>query len=313
VGCAGPSELGYQRGGALDGRRVSVRRAVVLFVVLLLLGAPAAATADESPNGLILEVAGCGSEEWQIIRLNDVVTFQHGIGFGTLEEAIAERDGETAVFLLDGVPLIPVYFEGLTEHAPGFYGDRARADWLATPGTHTVQSYWTHPNEAFPGDVCEFDVVVRAMPSNYRHGVGELKASFHGGLSGGNAVQAHSGVASGLASPATNPEGRLEPFGGVEEVCHDTVVGTWVFYLASDGGDPDGWTTELRLDGALLELERTPWKPRLDGSGDKWYAEGVPVLGTLDPGTHYIYSFFSNTSGLEFGPWTTEVEVTVCG
>ncbi len=105
-----------------------------------------------------LEVFTCGSPEWQSIQPGDLITFQHGIGFGTLADALAERPGEDAVFKLDSKVLSDVFYEGITEHSAGFYGDRARVNWTATPGIHTVQSYWTHPNEGFPGDVCAFSV-----------------------------------------------------------------------------------------------------------------------------------------------------------
>jgi len=105
-----------------------------------------------------LEVFGC--DEWKnsVFEGQDVI-FQHGIGFGTLEEALAEREGEEVIFELEGDVLGPVFYEGITLHsAPDFYGDRGRVLWTPIPGTFTVQSWWTHENEGFPGDVCTFTV-----------------------------------------------------------------------------------------------------------------------------------------------------------
>lgn len=76
---------------------------------------------------------------------------------------MAERQGEFATVTIDGREL-SVYYEGITEHSPGFYGDRALADWTAHVGTHTVQSYWSHPNEGFPGDTCTFEVTAPKGP-----------------------------------------------------------------------------------------------------------------------------------------------------
>lgn len=105
--------------------------------------------------GYELEVAGC--DNWPALHAGELVTFQHGIGFGSYEDAVAERAGQQAFFTIDGQPLEPVYYEGLTAHEVGFYGDRARANWNAVSGRHTVTSYWTHPNEA-DADSCTFRV-----------------------------------------------------------------------------------------------------------------------------------------------------------
>ncbi|MBN1680016.1 MAG: FecR domain-containing protein [Anaerolineae bacterium] len=106
----------------------------------------------------IVEVAFC--TEWRdSITAGGVVTFQHGIGFyEDLAESVAERAGLSAVFTLDGAALGPVYYEGLTIHGGGWYGDRGRVDWTATPGTHTVISHWTNEGEGLPGDTCTFTV-----------------------------------------------------------------------------------------------------------------------------------------------------------
>lgn len=108
----------------------------------------------------IFEVFFCETLQEFIANLaGQEVIFQHGIGFGTFAEAVAERDGEEAFFFLDGSPLTPVFYEGITLHSePDFYGDRARVSWIAEPGTYTVQSYWSHPNEEAPGDSCTFSV-----------------------------------------------------------------------------------------------------------------------------------------------------------
>jgi hypothetical protein len=106
------------------------------------------------PGGQQLEVGECS--KWPPLKAGQVVTFQHGIGFSkNAQEAERQRRGHSAAIVVDNVPLA-VYYEGITFHDSGLFGDRARADWTATPGTHTVTSVWTHPNE--PMDTCVFTV-----------------------------------------------------------------------------------------------------------------------------------------------------------
>ena len=140
-------------------------------------------------------------------------------------------------------------------------------------------------------------------------GAGELGASFNAGLSGGIAIDIHSEIADQVASPQVNPEGRLEPFGGTEYVCDEQVVGTWVFILDDDRALLDAWTNEFKLDGEVLDTVRTPIKRYGDSRLDSWwFAEGVPVLGVLDPGLHTIEWTFDDGFG-GFGTILTSVEV----
>lgn len=139
----------------------SATQVVILCCIASFLGWAATVHAQAPGNpGWELEVFFCN--EWGTLHTGDKVTFQHGIGFGSYEEAVEQRAGESAIFSLDGHPLRPVYYEGLTihhtENGEDFYGDRARVNWTATPGQHTVHSYWTHENEGLPGDTCTFFV-----------------------------------------------------------------------------------------------------------------------------------------------------------
>lgn len=64
-----------------------------------------------------------------------------------LQKALAGHRGVIAV----GGQELPVTNEGPTLHTGGAeasgFGDRARATWLASSGTHTVSGYWTiHPD-----------------------------------------------------------------------------------------------------------------------------------------------------------------------
>ena len=158
--------------------------------------------------------------------------------------------------------------------------------------------------------------VFMAAPAAGGGGEGELNASFHAGLSGGSAIDVHSEVADAFASPQGNPEGRLEPFGGLEEICDQLLVGTWVFVLDPDQALPDAWTNEVKLDGEVLETVRTPNKRVAQGpaKGSWWFAEGVPVLGLLDPGSHLIEFTFDDgfgATGTIFTP--VEVDASFCG
>ena len=141
-------------------------------------------------------------------------------------------------------------------------------------------------------------------------GTGELMASFNGSFGGGSAVFAHSDVAAGLASPQLNPEGRLEPFGVPEFVCDEMVVGTWVIVLGADQATLDAWTNEFKLNWEVLDTVRTPNKLIAQGGlqGLWWFAEGVPVLGVLDPGLHDIEFSFDDGFGTTF-TFNTPVDV----
>ena len=142
-------------------------------------------------------------------------------------------------------------------------------------------------------------LVAMAVPAAGAKGNGELMASFNAGLSGGTAIDVHSEVADAVASPQTNPEGRLEPFGAAEFICDQLVVGTWVFVLDADPDLLDAWTNEFKLDGEVLDTVRTPNKPVSQGpsKGSFWFAEGVPVLGVLDAGLHDIEWTFDDGFG----------------
>ena len=104
------------------------------------------------------EIFDCDNWKYSILE-GEEVGFQHGIGFGTLEQAIIAREGEEVFFSLNDSLLEPVSYEGITLHSkPDFYGDRGRTAWTAEPGDYIVESWWSHPNEGPPADVCEFTV-----------------------------------------------------------------------------------------------------------------------------------------------------------
>lgn len=101
------------------------------------------ASTDSSPGGITqLEISDC--QNWRAaITAGQMVAFQIGVGrWETVAETRAALAGHSATITLDGAPL-NVYYEGYTYHGPGGYGDRARANWLATPGTHTVAGEWS--------------------------------------------------------------------------------------------------------------------------------------------------------------------------
>jgi len=156
-----------------------------------------------------------------------------------------------------------------------------------------------------------------ALPVNADQGAGELNASFQAFASGGVAVEIHSDVAAGVASPQNGPEGRIRPFGDPREICDDLLVGTWVIWFTDDDDKEflEGITNEFKLDGEELDLTRTPLKrfnvgPGVDGW---WFAEGVPVIGTLDPGQHGIEWTFDAGDGFADTVLTpVEVDASHC-
>jgi len=85
------------------------------------------------------------------VRAGQTIMFQQGVGrWPTPAEKEMALAGHYAVISLDDVPL-SVFYEGTTLHdrggMPG-YGDRARAHWVATAGTHTVTAVWTKQPQA---------------------------------------------------------------------------------------------------------------------------------------------------------------------
>ncbi|NPV66716.1 MAG: hypothetical protein HPY64_06185 [Anaerolineae bacterium] len=106
------------------------------------------------------EIGGFGSRcrEMNRIRPGESVVFQKGVGRWESPEALrAALAGHYATITLDGQPL-PVYYEGPTWHVgggPPGYGDRARANWIATAGQHTLTSTWSITGET---NTCTFTV-----------------------------------------------------------------------------------------------------------------------------------------------------------
>ncbi len=109
---------------------------------------------------LTYEIGGFGSRcrEMGRIRPGEAVVFQKGVGRWESPEAMrAALAGHYATIAIDGTPL-PVYYEGPTWHVgggPPGYGERARANWIATAGQHTVTSTWTIIGET---NTCTFTV-----------------------------------------------------------------------------------------------------------------------------------------------------------
>jgi uncharacterized protein YgiM (DUF1202 family) len=134
--------------------------------------APTAAPTSAPPPGGgggggragIFEIGGIGTmcQMMNDIRAGQSVTFQTGTGrWPTIEEYEAARAGMSAAISIDGAGL-GVYYEGPTWHTGGptadGYGDRARADWIASSGTHTVTGQWFgHPGGSST-HVCTFTV-----------------------------------------------------------------------------------------------------------------------------------------------------------
>jgi hypothetical protein len=116
--------------------------------------------------------------------------------------------------------------------------------------------------------------------------VGELMSSFHTEINQ---------IRDGLAAPLQRPEGHISPFAGVEEVCDQQVVGTWLTAFDSDPDGVLGISWEVSLDGVPLDETQTPTLKRDSGDGGILYAftRGVPVIGVLDAGAHtLVYEIF---------------------
>lgn len=85
-------------------------------------------------------------------RVGCPMTLQFGVGrWSTAAEAARMLAGVTGAIMVDGVAL-PVTYEGITLHQGGGeadgYGNRVRAVWTPTLGTHLLTAFWSlYPND----------------------------------------------------------------------------------------------------------------------------------------------------------------------
>ena len=110
---------------------------------------------------------------------------------------------------------------------------------------------------------------------------GELTSSFHNELN-----QMRSPDFDGF----DRPDGYIgDSDDGTELICDDLAVGAWFTWTGSDKDVLEMVTVEVRLDGEVLDLTRTPDR-RVTFRGEKvWgFTLGVPVIGVLDPGLHVL-------------------------
>jgi parallel beta-helix repeat protein len=147
------------------------------------------------------------------------------------------------------------------------------------------------------------------------NGAGELVAAFHATLGGGSVINSR-GIADAVASPQLNPEGRIEPFGGEENICDNLVIGTWATVFDATAESLDAWRFEFSLDSGdgaeVLDTVRTPNKRIPQGDDNQWwFTEGVPVLGTLDPGTYDLW-FGYYIDDVFIGGFNTAINVAAC-
>ncbi|MFN2197095.1 MAG: hypothetical protein ACK2UW_13335 [Anaerolineales bacterium] len=129
---------------------------------------------------------------------------------------------------------------------------------------------------------------------------GRLRSAFNAILNGADAVEwVANDVAATHAAPVLGIyENRISLFNEGQVFCDDTVLGTWVTWMFGeyeweDRAYIEASYSEITLDGELLELERSSIKrayPTIHYDGYKFfsYTQGVPVLGTLEAGTHTL-------------------------
>lgn len=101
------------------------------------------------------------------------------------------------------------------------------------------------------------------------------------------------------------PEGFIPVFSPAPvEVCDDQIVGTWFSLTGETKNFFDGFFFEYRLDGEVLNDKTTPPRRRtLEGERVWAVTAGVPVIGTLDAGTHVLEADFG-----AFGLFTVDID-----
>jgi hypothetical protein len=113
-------------------------------------------SSDRAFHEIALDCAGIQRDA----KTGCALGLQVGVGrWSTVAELQHALTGHRAVITVDGQEL-PVSNEGPTMHVGGGeasgFGDRARATWTATRGTHAAVGYWTiHPDVV---SRCEFTV-----------------------------------------------------------------------------------------------------------------------------------------------------------
>jgi hypothetical protein len=146
-------------------------------------------------------------------------------------------------------------------------------------------------------------VVLGAAPA-VASSEGELTSAFHSELSQFN----HPNF-DGL----DRPQGHITPFDGPGPVsiCDDLVVGTW-FTVFDEKDNLEAFSIEFRLDGVLLDSTRTPARGAKFLGEKSWIlTTGVPVIGTLDVGSHSLeYSLFFD--GFPIGVLSVEIDSNSC-
>jgi hypothetical protein len=147
---------------------------------------------------------------------------------------------------------------------------------------------------------------------------GALRAAFQSGVTGGGVIrfQVPNSQAELVAAPAIGLDYRISPFLD-QELCTGTVYGTWVTWLWTEAeraaGDPGLLTTEFDLDGVPLVVQRTSLhriKPPA-GPNDWGFSEGIPVLGTLEAGSHTL-TWRVTFDGITFPDETINLLVADC-
>ena len=116
----------------------------------------------------------------------------------------------------------------------------------------------------------------------------------------------------GTGGGVERPEGHISPFSGSVSICDDLVVGSWYSLLDPDRDVLGTITASFTLDGDLLNAVQTPDRRRsVDGESLWIYTRGVPVIGTLDVGTHILEVVIFEDGQPPF-PVSVTIEVSSC-
>jgi hypothetical protein len=148
---------GIPTGWIIGGVAVAGTATAAVIIASKSSGVPAPAKSCLALPGDFFEISACSDINLKA-RAGCPMTLQFGVGrWPTAAEATRALAGATGAIMVDGVAL-PVTYEGITLHRGGGeadgYGNRVRAVWTPTIGSHLLTASWSIDPDNVVGCQC---------------------------------------------------------------------------------------------------------------------------------------------------------------